>query len=83
MFSEMVLQGNVLGTFVGHDHDNNYVAQLFNIALCYGYFSGGNSYGDLPLNGARIILLEEGKQSFTSWIRRLDGEILYKVELPK
>lgn len=83
MFSELVLQGNVLGTFVGHDHNNNYVAQLYNIALCYGYFSGGNSYGDLPLNGARIILLEENKQTFTTWLRRIDGKILYKLELPR
>ena len=83
MFAEMVLQGNVLGTFVGHDHNNNYVAQLYNIALCYGYYSGGNSYGDLPLNGARIILLEEGKPSFSTWLRRRDGQILYRVELPR
>lgn len=48
MFSSLVLQGNVLGTFAGHGHNNNYMAQLYNIALCYGYFSGGNSYGDLP-----------------------------------
>jgi len=82
MFSEMVLQGNVLGTFVGHDHNNNYVAQLYKIALCYGYFSGGNSYGDLPLNGARIVLLEENDPTFTTWLRRVDGKILYKVKLP-
>jgi hypothetical protein len=83
MFAAMALEGNVLGTFAGHDHNNNYVAQLHNIALCYGYFSGGNSYGDLPLNGARIIELEEGKRSFTTWLRRSDGLILYKVELPQ
>jgi len=83
MFAALALQGNVLGTFVGHDHNNNYAAQLFNIALCYGYYSGGNSYGDLPLNGARIILLEEDKRSFTTWLRRIDGKMLYKTELPK
>jgi 3',5'-cyclic AMP phosphodiesterase CpdA len=83
MFAELVQQGNVLGTFVGHDHNNNYVAQLYQIALCYGYFSGGNSYGDLPLNGARIILLEENTRTFTTWLRRIDGKILYRVELPK
>jgi len=82
MFAEMVLQRNVLGTFVGHDHVNNYVAQLHNIALCYGYFSGGNSYGSRPLNGARLILLEEDKKTFTTWLRRVDGEISNKVELP-
>jgi len=83
MFAALALQGNVLGTFVGHDHNNNYAAQLFNIALCYGYFSGGNSYGDLPLNGARIILLEENNRSFSTWLRRIDGKVLYKTELPK
>ena len=83
MFAEMVLQRNVLGTFVGHDHVNNYVAQLHNIALCYGYFSGGNSYGSRPMNGARIILLEEDKRTFTTWLRRIDGKILYRVELPR
>ena len=83
MFSELVLQGNVLGTFVGHDHNNNYVAQLFDIALCYGYFSGGNSYQDLPLNGARIILLEEDEPAFTTWLHRRDGKILYKAKLPQ
>lgn len=82
MFAAMALEGNVLGTFVGHDHNNNYVAQLYKIALCYGYFSGGNSYGDLPLNGARVIVLEEGKRSFSTWLRRSDGKVLYKVELP-
>lgn len=82
MFAEMVLQRNVLGTFVGHDHVNNYVAQLHNIALCYGYFSGGNSYGSRPLNGARLILLETGKKTFTTWLRRMDGEIFNRVELP-
>lgn len=82
MFAEMVQQGNVLGVFVGHDHNNNYVAQLYNIALAYGYTSAGNSYNDLPLRGARVILLEEGKQSFTTWLRRCDGRELYKVELP-
>lgn len=83
MYAELVLQGNVLGTFVGHDHNNNYLAQLNNIVLSYGYFSGGNSYCDLPLNGARIIQLEAGKETFLTWLRRSDGKILYKVKLPK
>jgi len=82
MFAEMVLQRNVLGTFVGHDHVNNYVAQLHNIALCYGYFSGGNSYGSRPLNGARLIQMETGKKTFTTWLRRMDGEVFNRVELP-
>lgn len=83
MFSELVLQGNVLGTFVGHDHNNNYAAQLFKVALCYGYFSGGNSYQDLPLNGARIIVLEKNEPGFTTWLHRRDGNLLYKTKFPQ
>ena len=82
MFAEMLLQRNVLGTFVGHDHVNNYVAELYGIALCYGYFSGGNSYGSRPPNGARMILLEAGKRTFSTWLRRVDGKIFNEVELP-
>lgn len=82
MYAEMVIQDNVLGVFVGHDHNNNYIAQLNNIALCYGHFSGGNSYHDLPLNGARVIVVEESKRTFQTWLRQSDGKILYKVELP-
>ena len=82
MFSEMVLQGNVLGAFAGHDHNNNYIAQLYKIALGYGYFSGGNTYGDLPLNGARVILLEENQKTFKTWLRRSDGVKLYTTEFP-
>jgi len=82
MFAAMVLQRNVLGAFVGHDHVNNYVAQLHRIALGYGYFSGGNSYGSRPLNGARLFLLETGKKTFTTWLRRVDGEVSNRVELP-
>jgi len=61
---------------------NNYVAQIHNIALSYGYFSGGNSYGSRPLNGARLIQMETGKKTFTTWLRRMDGEVFNRVELP-
>jgi hypothetical protein len=83
MGAALALQGNVLGTFVGHDHNNNYATLWQGIALCYGYFSGGNSYGKLPLNGARIILLEEGGEGFSTWLRRRDGKVLHRVELPE
>lgn len=83
MFAELLQQGNVLGCFVGHDHDNNYVTQLYNIALGYGCFSGGNSYFNLPMNGARVIVLKEGKDNFTTWIRLRDGQLKYKVKLPQ
>ncbi|PCH69786.1 MAG: hypothetical protein COC06_06780 [Bacteroidales bacterium] len=79
MYACMLQQGDIMGTFVGHDHDNNYVAPLHNIALVYGRFSGGDTYGKL-INGARVIELEEGKREFTTWVRLRGGE---KIDLYK
>ncbi len=59
--------GDVMGMFVGHDHDNDYIGQQNGIALAYGRVSGINAYGDMP-RGARIIELTEGERRFTTWI---------------
>lgn len=59
--------GDVMGLFVGHDHDNDYIGQSNGIALAYGRVSGFNAYGDFT-RGARIIELKEGDRSFDTWI---------------
>lgn len=66
--------GNVMGTFVGHDHDNDYCGELHGISLCYGRITGYNVYGALE-RGARVIQLFEGEHRFKSWIRLDNGEI--------
>ena len=69
MFAAMKEAGDVMGVFVGHDHDNDYAVMWKNILLAYGRYTGGNTvYNHLP-NGARIIVLDEGARTFTSWIR--------------
>ncbi len=69
LFVNMLECGDVMGTFVGHDHINSYIACLYNIALAYGRASGGhNTYG-YPNPGSRIIVLKEGKREFDTWIR--------------
>lgn len=74
MFHAMLEQENIMGCFVGHDHVNDYISSLYGIALVYGRFSGGgDTYGDLT-NGARVIVLEEDKWEFTTWIRLRGGE---------
>ena len=51
------------------------------ILLAYGRFTGGNTeYNHLP-NGARIIVLDEGARTFTSWIRQKDG-VVDKISYP-
>ncbi len=34
-----------MGTFVGHDHVNDFVGDLYGIRLCYGRATGFNTYG--------------------------------------
>ena len=82
MFAAMVEAGDVMGTFVGHDHVNDYMGVLYNIALAYGRCSGaGNAYGDLP-PGGRIIVLKEGKREFDSWIREANGNKVLECTYP-
>lgn len=72
LFSAFVEMGDVMGTFVGHDHVNNYIGITHNIALAYGQKTGEKSYGDLK-KGGRIIELTQGKRSFNTWISTEDG----------
>ncbi|MDR0559741.1 MAG: metallophosphoesterase family protein [Prevotellaceae bacterium] len=43
MFAAMAEAGDVMGTFVGHDHVNNYIGCYGGIALAYGCYSGSYS----------------------------------------
>lgn len=73
MFTAMMECGDVMGTFVGHDHDNDYAVMWHNILLAYGRYSGGNTVYNHLKPGARIIVLEEGKRRFSTYIREWDG----------
>lgn len=73
-FAAMLECGDVKGTFVGHDHVNDYEATLHGIRLIYGRGSGFNAYGreGFP-RGGRVILLEADKDTFTTWLRLENG----------
>ena len=82
LFTAMKEQGDVMGMFVGHDHDNDYAVMWYDILLAYGRYTGGNTeYNHLP-NGARVIVLKEGKREFNSWIRVRTGEIEQSTVYP-
>lgn len=84
MFAAMRMAGDVMATFVGHDHDNDYIGEYYGLYLAYGRYSGGKTvYNNLGKNGCRVIELKEGKREFTTYIRLLGGEVLYPVEYPK
>jgi hypothetical protein len=74
MFAAMLESGDVLGIFVGHDHNSDYAAELFGVCLAYGRRSGANAYSILPL-GARVIELTDGRRGFDSWLVTVDGPI--------
>lgn len=73
LFTTMKEQGDVMGVFVGHDHDDDYAVCWLDVLLAYGRYTGGNTvYNHLP-NGARVIQLTEGERSFKTWIRTAAG----------
>lgn len=76
LFGAMVEMGDVIGTFVGHDHINDYYGSMLGIRLCYGRATGYNTYGkDGFPRGARVIELTEGERKFESWLRLDDGSV--------
>jgi predicted phosphodiesterase len=82
MFAAMVETGNIMGVFVGHDHDNDYVVLEKGIALGYGRFSGDYTTYTTFRSGVRIIVLDEGKRGFETWILEDEGRksVKFKME---
>jgi hypothetical protein len=70
MYAAMLECKDIMGVFVGHDHNNNYIGCLHNICLAYGNVTGRQCYGDIG-RGARVIELYEGKRKFDTWILKL------------
>lgn len=67
MFASFIDRGDVMGVFVGHDHDNDFLGIDKGIVLGYGRVTGADAYGSLT-RGARIIKLYEGRSKFDTWI---------------
>ena len=72
MFTSFIEMQDVMGAFVGHDHDNDYLGINKGILLAFGRVTGKDAYGDLK-RGARIIELYEGQRKFNTWITTPDG----------
>lgn len=74
--------GDIMATFCGHDHDNDYAVMYKDIMLAYGRYTGGNTvYNDIP-NGARVIILHEGERKFDTYVRLKGGEIDTRITYP-
>ena len=76
-FAALHEAGDVIGTFVGHDHINDFWGDLHGIRLCYGRATGYNTYGkDGFPRGARVIELREGEHQFETWLHLDNGTIV-------
>lgn len=82
MFASMKEMGDILGVFVGHDHDDDYAVFRKGILLAYGRYTGGDTVYNNLTNGARVIEMTEGAKDFKTWIRLKGGEIINKVNYP-
>ncbi|WP_192348700.1 metallophosphoesterase family protein [Algoriphagus sp. Y33] len=74
MFAAMLEAGDVMGTFVGHDHINDYIGVHHGLALGYGRVTKIMKNPDEdPLAGGRVIVMKKGKREFETWIRDMNG----------
>jgi hypothetical protein len=79
MFLAMKESGDVMATFVGHDHDNDYIGNYYGIFLAYGRFSGSKTTYTHMTHGARVIELTAGEKGFKTWIRLRGDQIINTV----
>lgn len=77
MYNAFLESGDVMGMFVGHDHDNNYAGCLRGICMVYGQATGRETYGTIG-KGYRVIELYEGQRKFDTWVR-----IIYNADRDK
>ena len=82
MFLAMREMRDVMATFVGHDHKNDYIVDYYGIALAYGHFSGWKTTYTPEATGARIVVLKENQRVFDTWIHLLGKPIRDKASFP-
>lgn len=82
LFTQMKEMGDVMAVFCGHDHDNDYSLMYYGILLAHGRYSGGNTEYNHLRNGARVIVLKEGKRQLDTWIHERGGAIVNSTHFP-
>jgi len=74
LFWAFLQQKDVMATFVGHDHNDDFIGSLANIHLAYGRKSGYvSAYKEILERGARVIELHEKGKEVKTYIRTLKG----------
>lgn len=75
--------GGVKGMFVGHDHNNSFVAEHEGIKLVYTQSAGFHAYGPGRKRGVRIITLDEQTPGdFSTYTVTFDELTKEKLHMP-
>ena len=75
LFASFIEMKDVIGAFVGHDHNNDFVGVNANICLGFGQKTGyAAAYEEKLERGARVIELYENEKKFDTYIRTLSGK---------
>ena len=72
LFGSFLEKEDVMGVFVGHIHQSDYIGIEKYISLAYGRVTGWGAGANME-RGARIIELYENEFVFDSWIRTANG----------
>lgn len=82
-FEAMSEKGDVLGIYVGHDHNNSFVVKYKGVDLGYTQGAGFNVYGPGENRGVRIFELDEAApreyKTYTATFKELCGT---KIKTP-
>ena len=75
--------GDVLGVFVGHEHDNSFGGRYQNSDLGFTQSCGFNAYGSRTKRGVRCIVLDENEQHrYQPYTRTYDALVGTKLARP-
>lgn len=75
LFTAFVEMRDIMGIFVGHDHNDDFTGTVANICLGYGRKTGYNAaYEEILERGARVIVLNENDKKFDTYIITLAGK---------
>lgn len=58
-FASLCSHGDIMGLYVGHDHNNSFVRNLKGVDLGYTQGAGFNTYGPGDKRGVRVFILDE------------------------
>ncbi len=80
MFAAMKEAGDVMGMFVGHDHDNDYAVMWKDILLAYGRYTGGNTvYNHLPNGRVSSYWMKAPVHSRPGFVRKTEWWIKFLI----